>query len=284
MMAKTELNAPARERIDSERRYHDEHYRRAHVPLELSFDLATAEKRRPHNLTWAHYDAILEHFGHDIVGKRVLDIGCGTGQIALNIARQGARVDACDVSKEAIGICRRRAEHHALSNAHFYAAPFEEVELPLNHYDAVVGAMVLHHIDIPAAAERILGLLRPGGLGLFAEWKEYPIVDRIRRAAPLRRWFPPGGVEAYATEHERKLSARDFDSIRDYFPDITLDYRYWLCGKVQYFSPRWAARLEPFDYSLLRALPPLRYFTDGVVIKFTKPGRSGAQLGRAGIA
>lgn len=271
MLSQTEIDPTLRERIDSERRYHEEHYRNAALPLELSFDLATHVQRRPHNLSWAHYDAVLGHFGGNLVGKRILEIGCGAGDVALNLAKQGALVDAFDLSEEAIAICNRRAQHNGLENVNFFTASSEDLELRENFFDAVVGTMILHHIDIPAATQNVFRLLKAGGLGAFAEWKEYPIVDHIRRAAPLRAIFPPGGVDGYATEHERKLSPSDFQTIRDRFPDMTLDYRYCLCGKVQYFSPKWAAKLERFDYWLLKMLPLLRWFTDGVVIKFTKP-------------
>jgi SAM-dependent methyltransferase len=270
MALQTEPDPRLRERIDSERRYHEAMYRSASVPLELSFDLATERQRRPHNLIWAHYDAVLDHFANNLEGRQILEIGCGTGNVALNLAKQRAVVDACDVSEEAIAICRRRAQHNELSNVEFHAKSFEDVELPENYFDAVVGTMILHHIDIPAAADKIVRLLKPGGLGLFAEWKEYPIVDWVRRTAFLRDVFPPGGVQGYATEFERKLSRDDLDAIRRRFPDMTLAYRYCLCGKVQYFSPAWAARLEPLDYRMLKTLPALQRFTDGVVIKFTK--------------
>ncbi|HVA45533.1 MAG TPA: class I SAM-dependent methyltransferase [Pirellulales bacterium] len=271
MLSQTELDPRLRERIDSERRYHDEHYRSTSEAVEISFDLATDRRRRPHNLSWAHYDTLLDYFAHNLAGKRILEVGCGTGNVALNLAKQGALVDACDVSEEAIAICRRRAEHHRLEGVNFRAVSMEDMELQEEGYDAVVGTMVLHHIDIPSAADKIFRLLKPRGLGVFAEWKEYPGLDRVRRAAVLRALFPPGGVEGYATEHERKLSPSDFKAIQARFPDVALEYRYCLCGKVQYFSPKWAAKLEPLDYRLLCMLPALRWFTDGVVIKFTKP-------------
>jgi release factor glutamine methyltransferase len=51
-------------------------------------------------------------------GMRVLDIGTGSGCIAVTVAaeRPGARVTAVDVSEDALAVARRNAEKHAFSN------------------------------------------------------------------------------------------------------------------------------------------------------------------------
>jgi 2-polyprenyl-3-methyl-5-hydroxy-6-metoxy-1,4-benzoquinol methylase len=257
-------------RIESERLYHDEHYRNLAVPIAVETDLATSQERRPHNLTWTYYDTIRACFGGNVAGKKILAIGCGAGLVSLNLAYQGAEIDAFDLSREAVALCRSRAEYLGLTHVKFMVSSFEDLDRPENSYDAVVGEMVLHHIDIPTAAERIFRLLKPGGHGVFSEWKAYAVVDAIRSRLLFRRWFPPGGVDGYATEYERKLTDGDFQIIRTRFPDLTLEVRYCLCGKVGYFAPRLASRLEKLDYRLLRSLSWLRPFTDGVVLHFTK--------------
>jgi SAM-dependent methyltransferase len=257
-------------RIESEKKYHADHYKAAAPRLRVSFDIATAARRRPHNLTWAYYDAILHHFHRDVRGKAILVVGCGAGETALNLARAGARVDAFDLSEEAIAICRQRAEFNEVDGVNFFVSSCEELQLAADRYDAVVGEMILHHIDIPTATRQFHRLLREGGAGVFMEWKVYPILDRIRSIPLLRRLFPPGGVQKYATEYERKLSKGDLELIRTQFPDLRLDYRYCIRGKVDHFSPHIGSRVEKLDYLLLQAFPALRYFTDGVIIHFTK--------------
>lgn len=255
-----------RERIDSERAYHEGYYRTKQVPLAVTFDLADSVKRRPHNLTWAFYDAIREHFRHDLGGKKILEIGCGTGTVALNLARNGAIVDACDVSEQAVSLSLQRAAYNNVPRVNFFVSAIEDVDLQDNYYDAVVGHMVLHHIDIPTAMEKVYRNLKPGGVGVFAEWKEYAVVDRVRSIALLRWLFRRGGVSGYATEYERKLSASDFANIRERFPGMTLDYRYCMRGKIEYFNPTLAAKVERVDYLTVKLLPFLNRFTDGVVL------------------
>lgn len=264
------LDTTVAERIDSEREYHRSYYQRTEVPLEVTFDLATEVLRRPHNLTWAYYDTIRDHFQGELRNKRILVVGCGEGITALNLAKDGARVDAFDLSHEAIEICQRRAEFNRVEDVHFFVSSCEGLDLPAEQYDAVVGEMILHHIDIPTSIEHFHRLLKPGGLGAFMEWKMYPVMDTVRSIPLLKRWFPPGGVQQYATEFERKLSPEDFAIIRQRFPNVQLDYRYCLRGKIDYFSPWLGDRVERTDYRLLQAAPLLKQFTDGVIIRFTK--------------
>jgi SAM-dependent methyltransferase len=271
-----QLDETITHRIDSEKRYHETFYKRSDIPLRVNFDLATAAKRKVHNLVWAYYDRILDHFHRDIADKRILVVGCGTGLTALNLAKNGALVDAFDVSDEAIAICRRRAAHNLIKGVNFFVSSCEELHLTWSHYDAVVGEMILHHIDIPLAVDQFHRYLKEGGLGVFAEWKEYPVIDHIRSTRPFRRLFPPGGVNQYATEYERKLSKEDFEVIRRRFPDMCLDYRYCIRGKIGYFSESLGGKIEKLDYWILRKLPVLKYFTDGVIIRFTKVQRTNA--------
>lgn len=269
-----DLDDAATRRIESERIYHEQYYRRHAAALEVDFALSTSVVRKPHNLTWAYYDAILGHFGGDVRGKKLLVVGCGAGLVALNLARSGALVDGFDVSKEAIALCKRRAEFNNIAGVNFFVSSCENVQLPEEHYDAIVGEMILHHVDIPAAVRQFQRLLKEGGLGVFMEWKQYCIIDRMRALPLLRRLFPPGGVQGYATEYERKLTAADFTVIRSRFPDLRLDYRHCLRGKIDYFAPSLGDRIERLDYLLLRLMPFLKPFTDGVIIRFTKRSES----------
>lgn len=257
-------------RIAHEREYHERHYAQVPGPPGVNFDLAESPRRKLRNLTWAHYDTVLDYFGRDVRDRRILVVGCGLGDVALNLARNGATVDAFDLSATAIAICAERARACHLPEVRFFVSSCEELEAEPESYDAVVGNMILHHVDIPTAMEQFHRLLRPGGFGAFAEWKEYAVVDQVRRWPIFLRLFPSGGAGGYATADERKLDARDFAAIRARFPNTRLQYRYLIRGKLDYFVPPRGYWVEAVDYWLLQRLPWLWPFTDGVVISFSK--------------
>lgn len=91
-------------------------------------------------------------------GERILDLGCGTGQLTQAIAEAGADVTGLDGSPEMIEAARRRFPNLALVLAD--AADFDFPE----RFDAVFSNAVLHWMKEPVrVVERISRSLRHGG-------------------------------------------------------------------------------------------------------------------------
>ncbi|MEZ4468938.1 MAG: class I SAM-dependent methyltransferase [bacterium] len=96
----------------------------------------------------------------------VLDIGCGTGSLALRLASAGAHVHGLDVSGEMIRIARAKAAAAGVGNVTFHVGPFDArfTALAEGSLDGVCAYSLLHLIrDRPAALAQILRLLKPGG-------------------------------------------------------------------------------------------------------------------------
>ena len=98
--------------------------------------------------------AILQFMG-DVGGKRVLEIGCGQGELASMINYAGAKeVSAIDFSQQAIETAKKR---YNLENLSFQNIDYREVK---NRHDIVVLQGVLEHFDKPfEELEWILGFL-----------------------------------------------------------------------------------------------------------------------------
>ncbi len=114
-------------------------------------------------------DTILENLNAE-EGMRILEIGCGTGEMAhLLAAKTKASVLATDVCAEFIG---RASENHCLPNLEFKIMDFKKAfDNAENQYDFIVGNGILHHFyyEIDSALVKIFSLLKAGGKMVFWE-------------------------------------------------------------------------------------------------------------------
>lgn len=141
-------------------------------------------------------------------GERILDIGCGTGQLTAEVVRSGAQVTGIDRSASMI--------ERARSNFPEIEFRVEDVR-EMRHegeFDAVFSNAVLHWVvPAEAAVAAMARALKPGGRLAVELGGRGNIVEIIRAAeaawqeigageAPLSPWYYPGVAE-YASLLER---------------------------------------------------------------------------------
>lgn len=154
-------------------------------------------------------------------GVRVLDLGCGSGDLALHLVGAGAEVVALDLSPGMVDIARQRVEAFGGgAKATFVAAPVEDSGLPDAHFDVVVGRFILHHLDVGVAAAEIARILRPGGKAVFAENSGRNRLLMLARRHVAGRF----GVPRLGTEDEHPLSAADIAAAGSAFSSVELRY------------------------------------------------------------
>jgi ubiquinone/menaquinone biosynthesis C-methylase UbiE len=128
-------------------------------------------------------------------GRRVLDIGCGTGTLAAWLAEHAAaRVWGVDASSEMLDVARRKVPASVgLKEGRAEALPFRD-----GWFERVVMMLVLHHVDRRRALAEVQRVLDEGGrlvIGTFApaQFDDYylarffpsiPVVDRARFETP----------------------------------------------------------------------------------------------------
>src|ERR1700739_269390 len=99
-------------------------------------------------------------------GHRVLEIGCGTGNLTLRVKRAHPSVEVIGSDPDPLAL--RRAQRKALGNSGIRFERGYAQQLPYgdDEFARVLSSMMLHHLDSdakPAAAAEIFRVLRPGG-------------------------------------------------------------------------------------------------------------------------
>jgi ubiquinone/menaquinone biosynthesis C-methylase UbiE len=105
-------------------------------------------------------------------GMRVLDLGCGGGDLALlaaSLVGRDGSVLGIDRSPAAICAAHARADARGVANIDFVIADVEHVGLQ-SAFDAVIGRFVLMYLAEPVVAlQRMLRHVAPGGIAAFLE-------------------------------------------------------------------------------------------------------------------
>lgn len=90
-------------------------------------------------------------------GERVLDVACGTGNVALAAAGAvgpGGRVVGIDLTEGMLNQARRKAKERALTNIEFLIADAERLDLQDATFDAVTCGLGLQFVPNPPRAAR----------------------------------------------------------------------------------------------------------------------------------
>jgi SAM-dependent methyltransferase len=106
-------------------------------------------------------------------GMRVLDVGCGPGDVSFVAARLVGPTGAVlgvDAAPDIVEFARTRAAERGVSNVRFEQTVIADLTLD-EPVDAVIGRLILMHLPDPVAVLRQLAaLVRPGGLIAFSEF------------------------------------------------------------------------------------------------------------------
>lgn len=195
-------------------------------------------------------------------GMRVLDVACGTGNLAIPAARKNAQVSGVDIAPNLIEQARQRAAEEGLPVT-FEEGDAEQLPYPDAHFDLVMsmfGAMFAPRPHL--VASELWRVCRPGGTIAMANWTPEGFVGKTFSLMSQHVPAPPGlpapvlwGSEKVVKERLAAYSPK-VNTVRR---TITFDYpsppRQVVEFFRQYFGPTQAAfaRLDPPAQAALAA-------------------------------
>ena len=124
----------------------------------------------------------------ELPGCRVLEVGCGTGNISLALARRGAEVVGLDISAPMLAAAREKARREALPLS-LIRAMAGSLPFAAESFDGVISILALDFIpEREKAVREMVRVLRAGGFLALALLNRYSLWT-LKRV--LRAWFRP---------------------------------------------------------------------------------------------
>lgn len=122
---------------------------------------------------------------------RIVEVGCGTGQMCLFLARAERVVIGADLARASLRMAAAMARRGGVSGVQFVETDLQRPGLKAASFDLVYSAGVLHHTQDPRASfSRVARLARPGGIivvGVYNAYARLPV--RLRRLVALLSGF-----------------------------------------------------------------------------------------------
>jgi len=220
-------------------------------------------------LSFAYRDALLYEA---IKGAVALDYCCGNGEVALEMAKRGAKkVVGIDISEVAIRNAQELAKLQGVADiCEFKVMDAEHTEFADNTFDIIHEYGALHHLDLPAAFTELARILKPEGKLVCTEaMRHNPLIHWYRTRTPHLRtqW-----------EVEHILGIPEINNGGAYFSSIkTRMFHLAALAAVPFrksflFKPL-LATLEVVD-NLILAIPYLNRLAWVAVVEFRNPRKS----------
>lgn len=244
----------------------------------FDFDVVESSKRRWWNQYWAMFTYLL---GKDLKDKKVLVIGCGFGEDAINLAKAGANVSAFDLSPESIDIASAVAEKEGLE-IDFKVMPAEKLTYLDNQFDIVIARDILHHVEIDETISEVIRVSKPDGILFFNEVYSHSIFKKIRYSYIVDKIIYPRMVsfiyktdDPYITEDEDRLTEIEVNQISERLGSI--EKRTYFNVLVTRVLPEKFVLISMIDQLVLQLLKPIgsllgsRVIMAGVISKNQEP-------------
>jgi ubiquinone/menaquinone biosynthesis C-methylase UbiE len=144
--------------------------------------------------------------------RRVLEIGCGTGNLIVRAKRAYPHLEAIGCDPDPLALDRAQRKSNRLNGIRFEHGYAQRLPYADGEFDRVLSSMMLHHLDVDAktaAAAEVFRVLRPGGrLHLVDIGGDMTARDGLAARLVLRSHHAAGNL---GDAIPRLLSAAGFD-------------------------------------------------------------------------
>ena len=220
--------------------------------------------------------AFLQLASERVENLSVLEIGCGSGQLSVFLAKCGANVTATDFSQNAIDRTLELAAFNGVGDR-VTGRLADGLDLPSlgQKFDLVTGRFVLHHIEPFASFVDVLDtMLVESGRGVFMEnnaRNPFLMLARKHLAGKM-------GIPKYGDEEEFPLEPREIELLEKRFRRVTQHFpELVFFRKLDTYIFRHKSKFAPFlkfnrwvDNSLYKATPGMRKLSYLQVVEFVK--------------
>jgi len=170
------LRLPGDARTEVVRRFYEEAPFPGYPPRDSLHALRARAERNP----------FAQHLDRAIAGDaRILEVGCGTGQMCLYLARADRIVVGADLTRAALRLGAAAAIRFGIDRVQFVETDLQRPGLRSGAFDVVYSSGVLHHTPDPRASfGRLARLARSGGMIVVGVYNAFArIPSRVRRLA-----------------------------------------------------------------------------------------------------
>lgn len=156
---------------------------------------------------------------------KVLDVGCGFGRWSVQLAKQGHKVTATDISERAIRNARVYAKKNDV-DVKFHAMPSQDLDMPKNSFDVVLSVSSLQHVvdnaDWEKAISKIFSALKQGG--------QLVMIETAANRQKNQR-LPWKGERSFAYQRKR-LEELGFKLVKSRGMAFSGYYAFYACEKL----------------------------------------------------
>lgn len=216
-------------------------------------------------------------------GKRIIEFGCGFGNVSVWLAKHGARVTGVDLGPNLIQAAQAIARINEVECEFLQRDVTVGPPAESSSFDVVLGLAVLHHLsaeDLRLAVQTASLLLKPNGVAIFCE-----PVENSRIFGHLQNLFPVGKKGSTRPSILQRKAWRNYKVALD---DRDLStHELMRAGKPNFrfahvaafgflirleglLGPSYRQTLWRADRILFRVFPPIKRYCQNVLVEYRK--------------